>query len=160
MDLSIITTYRCDSRCSMCFIWKNPTHPDYEIDIPTLSKLPGGFDHINITGGEPTIRKDLIDICRAVRPKTKTLEISTNGLHPDVLEPIVTEFPDTKIRISVEGFEGTNDRIRGERDGFKRKIESMNRLIAAGGKDLGFATTFQDEKTLRRSSRSTSSHGI
>lgn len=129
----------------MCFIWKNPTHPDYEIDIPTLNKLPAGFDHINITGGEPTIRKDLIDICRAMRPKTKTLEISTNGLHPDVLEPIVEEFPDIKIRISVEGFNEINDRIRGERDGFKRKVDTMKRLIAAGGEDLGFATTFQDE---------------
>jgi MoaA/NifB/PqqE/SkfB family radical SAM enzyme len=145
MDLSIITTYRCDSRCSMCFIWKNPTHPDYEIDIPTLEKLPGGFDYVNVTGGEPTIRKDLIDICRTLRPKAKTLEISTNGLHGDRLEPIVREFPDTKIRISVEGFEATNDRIRGERDGFKRKTETMDRLLAAGGTDLGFATTFQDE---------------
>lgn len=145
MDLSIITTYRCDSRCSMCFIWKNPTHPDYEIDIPTLERLPGGFDYVNITGGEPTLRKDLLEICRALRPKAKTLEISTNGLHGDKLEPIVREFPDTKIRISVEGFEATNDRIRGERDGFKRKTETMDRLLAAGGTDLGFATTFQDE---------------
>jgi MoaA/NifB/PqqE/SkfB family radical SAM enzyme len=145
MDLSIITTYRCDSRCSMCFIWKNPTHPDYEIDIPTLEKLPAGFDYVNITGGEPTLRKDLLEICRTLRPKAKTLEISTNGLHGDKLEPIVREFPDTKIRISVEGFEATNDRIRGERDGFKRKTETMERLLAAGGADLGFATTFQDE---------------
>ncbi len=145
MDLSVITTYRCDSRCSMCHIWKNPTHPDYEVDTDTLAKLPGGFDHINITGGEPTIRKDLIDICRVLRPKARTLEISTNGLHPNVLEPIVRELPDTKIRISVEGFEATNNRIRGERDGFARKVESMKRLVAAGGTDLGFATTFQDE---------------
>lgn len=129
----------------MCFIWKNPTHPDYEIDIPTLEKLPGGFDYVNITGGEPTLRRDLIDICRTLRPKAKTLEISTNGLHGDKLEPIVREFPDIKIRISVEGFEATNDRIRGERDGFKRKTETMERLLAAGGADLGFATTFQDE---------------
>ncbi len=145
MDLSVITTYRCDSRCSMCHIWKNPTHPDHEIDIDTLRKLPGGFDYLNITGGEPTIRKDLIDICRTLRPKTRTLEISTNGLHPNVLEPIVREFPDIKIRISVEGFEATNNKIRGERDGFNRKVETMRRLIDAGGTDLGFATTFQDE---------------
>src|SRR5437868_857858 len=98
MDLSVITTYRCDSRCSMCHIWKNPTHPDYEIDLETLAKLPTGFDYINITGGEPTIRKDLPDICRLLNPKTKTLEISTNGLHGNVLEPIVREFPDIKIR--------------------------------------------------------------
>jgi MoaA/NifB/PqqE/SkfB family radical SAM enzyme len=145
MDLSIITTYRCDSRCSMCNIWKNPTHPDAEIGIETLEKLPGGFDHLNITGGEPTLRKDLPEICRVLRPKTRTLEISTNGLHGDVLEAIVREFPDVKIRISVEGFEATNNMIRGEKNGFKKKVDAMDRLVAAGGTDLGFATTFQDE---------------
>ena len=145
MDLSVITTYRCDSRCSMCHIWKNPTHPDYELDFATLAKLPGGFDHINVTGGEPTLRKDLAELCDALRPKTRTLEISTNGLHGNVLEPIVRRYPDIKIRISVEGFEATNNAIRGEKDGFQRKVATMERLIAAGGTDLGFATTFQDE---------------
>lgn len=145
MDLSVITTYRCDSRCSMCHIWKNPTHPDYELDLETLAKLPGGFDYINITGGEPTLRKDLMAICDLLRPKTRTLEISTNGLHGDVLEPIVLKYPDIKIRISVEGFEATNNAIRGEKNGFQRKVTTMERLIAAGGTDLGFATTFQDE---------------
>jgi MoaA/NifB/PqqE/SkfB family radical SAM enzyme len=145
MDLSVITTYRCDSRCSMCHIWKNPTHPDYELDLETLRKLPGGFDFVNITGGEPTLRKDLLEICDVLYPKAKTLEISTNGLHHAVLEPIVRKYPDIKIRISVEGFEATNDRIRGEKNGFAKKVDAMQRLIAAGGTDLGFATTFQDE---------------
>jgi MoaA/NifB/PqqE/SkfB family radical SAM enzyme len=129
----------------MCHIWKNPTHPDYELDLATLDKLPGGFDHINITGGEPTLRKDLEEICAVLRPKTRTLEISTNGLHGNVLEPIVRRYPDIKIRISVEGFEGVNDSIRGEKDGFAKKTATMKSLIAAGGTDLGFATTFQDE---------------
>lgn len=145
MDLSIITTYRCDSRCSMCHIWQNPTHPKYELDLATLEKLPRGFDYVNITGGEPTLRKDLLEICHVLYPKAKTLEISTNGLHGDVLEPIVRTYPDIKIRISVEGFEATNDRIRGERRGFQKKVATMKRLIDAGGTDLGFATTFQDE---------------
>jgi MoaA/NifB/PqqE/SkfB family radical SAM enzyme len=129
----------------MCHIWKNPTHPDYEVDRATLEKLPGGFDHINLTGGEPTLRKDLLELCHALRPKTHTLEISTNGLHGDVLERIVRAYPEIKIRISVEGFEATNNRIRGEKNGFRKKMQTMDRLLAAGGTDLGFATTFQDE---------------
>ncbi len=129
----------------MCNIWKHPTHPDYELDIATLEKLPGGFDHINVTGGEPTLRTDLLDICDALHPKAKTLEISTNGLRGYVLEKVIERYPDVKIRISVEGFEGTNDTIRGEKGGFEKKMEAMERLVAAGGTDLGFATTFQDE---------------
>lgn len=129
----------------MCHIWKNPTHPDYELDLDTLRKLPQGFDFVNITGGEPTLRKDLAQICDVLYPKAKTLEISTNGLHIGVLEPIVRAYPDIKIRISIEGFEETNNRIRGEKNGFAKKVDAMQRLIAAGGTDLGFATTFQDE---------------
>ncbi|GAB6282668.1 MAG: hypothetical protein STSR0008_14140 [Ignavibacterium sp.] len=145
MDLSLITTYRCDSRCSMCYIWKNPTHPNYEIDLKTLEKLPNNFDYLNITGGEPTLRKDLMEICDLLYPKTKKLEISTNGLHADKLIPIVEKYKDIKIRISIEGFESVNDIIRGEKNGYMKKIDAMNKLIAVGGCDLGFATTFQDE---------------
>jgi len=145
VDLSVITTYRCNSRCSMCNIWKHPTHPDYELDIATLRKLPDGFAHINITGGEPTLRTDLLDICETLYPKARTLEISTNGLRGHVLEKVIARYPDVKIRISVEGFAETNDEIRGEPGGFDKKMAAMKRLVAAGGTDLGFATTFQDE---------------
>lgn len=145
MDLAIILTYRCDSHCSMCHIWKNPTHPDYEVDLRTLERLPGGFDYLNVTGGEPTLREDLEEICDALYPKTKKLEINSNGLHIEKLLRIVKKHPDVKIRLSVEGFEQTNDAIRGERGGFKKKMSAIRSLIEAGGCDLGFATTFQDE---------------
>jgi MoaA/NifB/PqqE/SkfB family radical SAM enzyme len=145
VDLSVILTYRCDSACSMCYIWKNPTNPRFEVSLETLSKLPGGFDHLNITGGEPTLRRDLMEIVDLLYPKTHTLEISTNGLHVDKLEPVLLKYPNVKIRISIEGLEETNDRIRGEKDGFKTKMAAMERLVALRGTDLGFATTFQDE---------------
>ena len=89
MDLSIITTYRCNSKCQMCYIWQNPTVPKEEITPEILSKLPEGFDNVNITGGEPTNRNDLKEICDVMFPKSKTLEISSNGLKPHVLIPIV-----------------------------------------------------------------------
>ena len=145
MDLSVILTYRCDSRCSMCYIWKNPTQPEAEVTLDTLAKLPGGFDYLNITGGEPTLRRDLLQVVDLLYPKTCTLEISTNGLHVDRLLPIIRKYPNVKIRISIEGFEATNDRIRGEKGGFHKKIDAMEKLVEAGGTDLGFATTFQDE---------------
>jgi len=145
MDLSIILTYRCNSKCSMCYIWKYPTQPNYEIDLKILEKLPDGFDYLNLTGGEPTLREDLMEICDLLYPKAKTLEISTNGLNAERLIPIIKKYPDIKIRISLEGIGYTNDIIRGEKDGYLKKTEGMKKLIEAGGCDLGFATTFQDE---------------
>ena len=61
MDLTIISTFRCDSRCQMCYIWQNPTHPKEELSLDTISKLPGGFDNLNVSGGEPTVRRDLAE---------------------------------------------------------------------------------------------------
>ena len=129
----------------MCNIWQNPTIPAQEISLSTLDKLPVGFDNVNITGGEPTLRNDLLGMCEVLHPKAKKLEISTNGLRTDKLDAVVRRFPDIKIRISLEGFQQTNDRIRGEPTGFKTKTRAMARLKERGGFDLGFATVIQDD---------------
>ncbi len=129
----------------MCHIWQHPTLPAEEVSPATLAKLPAGFDYLNLTGGEPTLRADLEQIVDLLHPKTRQLEISTNGLQPDKLERILRKHPDVKIRISLEGIDAKNDAIRGEKNGFARKMETMKRLVAAGGRDLGFATTFQDD---------------
>lgn len=145
MDLAVILTYRCNSKCSMCNIWKNPTLPNEEVTPELLSKLPNGFDQLNLTGGEPTLRNDLMEICDVLYPKGKVLEISTNGLHPEKILPIIKKYPDVKIRFSLDGNEGTSDSIRGEKSGFKTKVGGLKLLKEAGGTDLGFATVVQDE---------------
>ena len=89
MDLTLISTYRCDSRCQMCYIWKNPTTADSEIGIDVLSKLPTGFDNLNISGGEPTLRRDLVELVDELQPKARITEISSNGLHAERLVPII-----------------------------------------------------------------------
>lgn len=145
MDLSIILTYRCDSKCSMCYIWKYPTLPHEEISIKTIEKLTGKFDNLNLTGGEPTLRKDLLDIVDVVYPKARITEINSNGLHTDKILPIVKKYPNIKIRYSLEGFELTNNRIRGEDDGFQKKVNGLIKLKEAGATDLGFALVIQDD---------------
>lgn len=145
MDCHVILTYRCNSKCSMCYIWKNPTDRKHEVTLETLKKMPEGLDYLNLTGGEPTLRSDLGDVCDLLKPKTRTLEISTNGLRPEPLVKIIKKHPDIKIRISIEGLGHLNDEIRGEQDGFDKKIATMKALKEAGGRDLGFAITFQDE---------------
>lgn len=145
MDLTVITTYRCNSKCSMCHIWQNPTLPSDEVGLATLAKLPGGFDNLNITGGEPTLRDDLGELVDLLYPKARKLEISSNGLHAERLEPIIRKYPDIKVRFSLEGFELTNNRIRGEDEGFQKKVAGLQRLKALGGSDLGFGAVIQDD---------------
>ena len=132
MDLTVIPTFRCNSRCQMCYIWKNPTEPKLEVTAETLAKLPGGFDNLNLSGGEPTLRRDLATLVDILYPKARIMEISSNGLHPEKLVPIIKKYPNIKVRFSLEGDETTNNRIRGEDDGHATKIKGLRH--AAGGR--------------------------
>jgi len=129
----------------MCYIWQNPTEPKEEITLDTLSKLPGGFDNLNVSGGEPTLRKDLGEVIDLLYPKARIVEISSNGLHPERLLPIIKKHPNIKVRFSLEGHKATNDAIRGEKGGYETKVAGLRMLKEAGGTDLGFAMVIQDE---------------
>ncbi len=144
MDVSVILTYRCNSKCSMCHIWQNPTDPKEEVSLRTLEKIPYGFDYLNLTGGEPTLRNDLEEIVDLLYPRAMQLEISSNGLHAERLEPIIKKYPDIKIRFSLDGLEDTNNSIRGEDNGFQ-KVDGLLKLKELGGEDLGLAITIQDD---------------
>jgi MoaA/NifB/PqqE/SkfB family radical SAM enzyme len=149
MDLTVISTFRCNSKCQMCYIWKNPTEPKEEVSLETLSKLPGGFDNLNVSGGEPTLRKDLGEIIDIVYPKARITEISSNGLHPERLVPIIKKYPNIKVRFSLEGDRETSDAIRGEKNGYETKVAGLRMLKEAGGTDLGFAMVIQDENVAQ-----------
>ena len=145
MDLTIISTYRCNSHCSTCDIWKHPTRPADEISLEVLEKIPAGIDNLNISGGEPTLRADLPAMVDILHPKARKLEISSNGMFPHRLEPIIKKYPDIKIRFSLEGTAEVSDAIRGEKNGFQTKVQGLKRLKELGGCDLGFAVTIQDD---------------
>ena len=74
---TVIVTYRCNARCSMCNRYKAPSKPEEEISIETIKKLPKMY-FTNITGGEPFIRTDLKDIVEIPRgnPRLQTREES------------------------------------------------------------------------------------
>jgi len=129
----------------MCHIWQNPTSAKEEVSLDTLNKIPNGIDYLNLTGGEPTLRKDLEEIADILYPKAMKLEINSNGLHPERIEPLIRKYPDMKVRFSLDGLEKTNNRVRGENNGFQTKVKGLLRLKELGGTDLGFALTIQDD---------------
>mgnify|MGYP002512297468 CR=1 FL=1 len=78
---TVIVTYRCNARCSMCNRYKAPSKPEEEITLETIRKLPQMY-FTNITGGEPFIRTDLKEIVRELYKKSDRIVISTNGGYP------------------------------------------------------------------------------
>lgn len=143
---SIITTYRCNAKCHMCNIWQHPTKKEKEITPEVINKLPP-IPGINITGGEPFIRKDLEEILAVLKPKTKRLVVSTNGFWTDRILEVAKKHPWIGIRISIEGLPKANDELRGIKDGFDRGIRTLIELNHLGLKDIGFAITVSDQNT-------------
>ena len=88
---TVIVTYRCNARCSMCNRYKAPSKPEEEISIETIKKLPKMY-FTNITGGEPFIRTDLKDIVRELYKKSDRIVISTNGFFTDRIVDLCKEF--------------------------------------------------------------------
>jgi len=145
MEAAIITTYRCNAHCKMCEIWKHPTKPEEEFKPDILRKIPTNIIRLNVTGGEPTIRTDIIDILSILNTKTNRLELSTNGYFTDRIVNIAKRFPKITVRVSVEGLPALNDEQRGIKIGFDHALRTILELKSLGIKDIGFAIVITDK---------------
>lgn len=145
-DVSIITTYRCQMRCKMCDIWENPTDQKQEITAKELEALPN-FKFVNITGGEPFVRRDLADIVEVMSRKSDRIVISTSGWHTDRIIKLAEKFPNTGIRVSIEGLAQKNDELRGREGSFDRAMRLLLTLKEMGIKDIGYGCTVSNKNS-------------
>lgn len=143
---SIITTFRCNAKCHMCNIWRHPSKASEEISPKLMEKLPEGL-RINITGGEPTIRKDIGDFFEVLYEKSHLLELSTNGYDTDKILYLAEKYPKILIRISIEGLPKLNDKLRGLPDGFDRALRTILELKKTKCKNIGFSIVICDKNS-------------
>ena len=145
-DVSIITTYRCQMRCKMCDIWENPSDSKKEIQAKELEMLPN-FKFVNITGGEPFVRRDLEDIVEVMYTKAPRIVISTSGWHTDRIIKMAERFPNIGIRVSIEGLSQKNDDLRGREGSFDRAMRLLLTLKEMGIKDIGYGCTVSNKNS-------------
>lgn len=127
-------------RCRMCSIWQNPSRPEDELKPRELEMLPS-FKFVNITGGEPFVRRDLPDIIEVLRTKTPRIVISTSGWFDDRVAELARRFPDIGVRVSIEGMREVNDTLRGRAGGFDKGVGLLRKLREMGLTDIGFGIT-------------------
>lgn len=85
----------CNFRCPFCHNALLVTHrvEDFiteEEFFSFLSKRTGILDGVCITGGEPTLQKDLIPFMEKIKAMGFLLKLDTNGYKPDVLKEIIS----------------------------------------------------------------------
>ena len=86
----------CNFRCPFCHN-SDLLDPAPEGEIPVeellsfLKKRRGMLDGVCITGGEPTVQKDLPDLLRSIKALGYPVKLDTNGSNPNLLKALVAE---------------------------------------------------------------------
>jgi radical SAM protein with 4Fe4S-binding SPASM domain len=133
-------------RCKMCDIWENPTDKQQEITAKDLEILPD-FKFVNITGGEPFVRRDLEDIVEVMMRKSPRIVISTSGWHTERIFRLAEKYPNIGIRVSIEGLSQKNDELRGREGSFDRGLRVLLTLKEMGIKDIGYGCTVSNHNS-------------
>ena len=142
MKLTFCITYWCNYKCQTCNIWKMKPRDELTLDeIRQLFARSNRFSWVDVPGGEVWLRKDFVDICDAVTSNCRDrllLHYPTNGYLTDQIVGYSREIAKMSqerlmITISCDGDEAMNDRIRGVEVGWRRQIESFQRLREVPG---------------------------
>ena len=121
-------TYRCNSRCKTCYIWQIQQRVPKELELTldewerVIKSLGTSPYWVTISGGEPFLREDLVDIVRAIdeHNKPKIINVPTNGIlwriipakTREILENI-SEKTTLVVNFSVDGIGEDHDEVRG-----------------------------------------------
>ena len=140
----------CDLRCPFCHNFElidgsaEPIMDDQEL-LNFLKKRQGLLDGVAITGGEPCLRPDLIDLIKDIRALGYPVKLDTNGLHPDVLKTLVEErlvdYVAMDIKNSPEHYAQTSGVETIDLDKIRRSIS----ILMNGPVDYEFRTTVIDQ---------------
>lgn len=131
----------CNFRCTYCMPESasfSKTHDllsaeEIEKIVGNLIKL--GIEEVRLTGGEPTLRSELVEIAQNISKfDIKSLGMTTNGL---LLEKFLPELARTKLsslNISLDSLDRDNFNRLARHDGLKAVISSIDSAILAGFK--------------------------
>lgn len=136
---------RCNHRCVMCDIWKHPTDGLPLPDIERIFSQPffDNFERVILAGGEPTIRKDLVEVAsffiKRMR-RMRAMAILTNGYSTKKTVESAQAILDRMdaagsgqilaVQISLDGIGEVYNQIRGIDKAWLRTHETVLQLRA------------------------------
>ena len=141
-----VFTGGCNFRCPFCHnmdLVLGEVEPALSTEdfFVFLEKRKGILDGVCITGGEPTLQKDLPDFIRGIRDKGYLVKLDTNGYRPKVLEELLREnlldYVAMDIKSSVENY----PRVTGMADLDVTGIQESVSLLKSAGIPYEFRTT-------------------
>jgi len=146
LNYTISLTYNCNARCATCKIYKRPhieelSHHEYKKIFNRLGKSPYW---VTFSGGEPSLRSDLVEIVNSCYDicKPHIINIASNGILTtkivENISAICSHCKNTQIivNLSIDGIEHQHDEIRGTKDCYKKVINTYRGLQTLKLKNL------------------------
>lgn len=145
---SMIFLPGCNFRCLFCFNPELILESDKIEDVDEkevfdfLEKQKKWIDAVVISGGEPTLHKDLIDFIIKIKKLGLLVRIYTNGSNPEVLKRLINEKLIDSVAMDIKAplTEEDYDKITGTK-GFWKNVKESISLILTSDLDYEFRTT-------------------
>ncbi len=130
----------CQLRCDMCFYWDSMQKKTTQLSLNEIEKLSKSLPNLlqlTLTGGEPSLRKDLSEIPKifAKYSNLSKCTVVTNGMLPERIKNQVNTFVkenpsvDFRISISMDGIGKLHDKIRGVEGSFENAEKTLGYLF-------------------------------
>lgn len=145
---SVVFTQGCNFRCPFChngtlLPLDRPAAELMEEDrvLGALENRAGFLDGVVISGGEPTIQKDLVAFIQRIREMRLKVKFDTNGSHPAVLRALVADQMLDCVAMDIKAPFDKYPRLTGvEASG--ESVQQSLCLLLEGETPCEFRTTF------------------
>jgi MoaA/NifB/PqqE/SkfB family radical SAM enzyme len=160
--LTYLVTFRCNMRCIMCDSWrKNDSNELTVAEIRSIFRQLPKLDLVRLSGGEPFLRRDLLDIANAAQSLLNPigLHITTNGVLTDrIVDFCEQRHKDTRLYllVSLDGIGETHNAIRGRSNVWERAVHTIETLAPRQKQlrlHLGVNQTIVSEDSLKEYGR-------
>jgi radical SAM family uncharacterized protein len=120
-------TYNCNLRCKMCPFWKRPNEDSSTAREKAILRqiYDSGACAIAFEGGEPLLRKDLVEILAFSRSLPLHTSLITNGTLLESRIDEIAPYINGVVYVSLDGLEKTHDKIRGVNGSFRKAVEGI-----------------------------------
>lgn len=134
-NLRISLTPRCNLRCIYCHA-EGEVAPRNEMTIDEITEVMQvgaefGMKSVKFTGGEPTVRSDLVEIIRAV-PEGMESSLTTNGTLLSRIAPGLKEAGLSRVNVSIDSLDRERYCQITGRDLLPDVIEGIRAAVDAG----------------------------
>ena len=112
----------------MCPFWRRPSHDSsLEQEKAVLREIyRSGAVGVAFEGGEPLLRRDLVDILAFSRSLPLHTSLITNGTLLESKIEEIAPYINGVVYVSLDGLEKTHDNIRGVDGSFRKAVRGIN----------------------------------